>query len=262
MIDNVEDQNRAYEAVYKPENLEQFEFNFTDDKLTRYIRDRRLNVGLKYLKSRYSKNDLENWKVLIICGGVGGEGAFFMNAGFKDVTLSDFSHNSLAMANIFAPQLKTILLNAEAPELESGSYDLLVVHDGLHHLPRPALGFTEMLRVAKKAIIVVEPYESLVGNVIGTEWEVQSDAVNFVYRWNRNMVEQTVKSYLLREYDSIKVFRLWHHDTVIHNLVKKFPKRFQLSVAKTICFFLSLINFWGNMMVAVVIKNYNNTLTS
>lgn len=257
MNDNLEDQNMAYEVHYDRENLQQFEFNFTDDKLTRYIRDRRLNVGLNYLKSRYSKTDLENWKVLIICGGVGGEGAFFMKAGFKDVTLSDFSNNSLAMANILAPQLKTILLNAEAPELESDAYDLIVVQDGLHHLPRPALGFTEMLRVAKKAVMVIEPYESLVGNVIGTEWEVHGTAINFVYRWNRNMVEQTVKSYLLREYNSIKVFRLWHHDTVIHNFANKFPKRLRVSAAKTICFFLSLINFWGNMMVAIVTKKFN-----
>ena len=207
MSENVKDQNREFEVIYNHENLQRFNFNFTDDKLTRYLRDRRLNIGLNYLRSKYQKNDLENWKVLIICGGVGGEGVFFMNAGFKNVTLSDFSQNSLAMANILAPKLKTSLLDAEALDLQAGDYDLIVVQDGLHHLPRPALGFTEMLRVAKKAIMVVEPYESLIGKVIGTEWEVQNNAVNFVYRWNRKMVEQTVKSYLLREYHSIKVFR-------------------------------------------------------
>jgi ubiquinone/menaquinone biosynthesis C-methylase UbiE len=150
MNENVKDQNKEFEAIYNHENLQRFNFNFTDDKLTRYLRDRRLNIGLNYLKSKYSKSDLENWKVLIICGGVGGEGVFFMNAGFRDVTMSDFSQNSLAMAHILAPQLNTILLNAEELELKPGAYDLIVVQDGLHHLPRPAIGFTEMLRVAKK----------------------------------------------------------------------------------------------------------------
>ncbi len=114
-----------------------------------------------------------------------------------------------------------------------------------------------MLRVAKKAVMVIEPYDSLVGNVIGTEWELLGNAVNFVYRWNRKMVEQTVKSYLLHEYGSIKVFRLWDHNSVIHKLVNKLPKRFRIPVAKTIYSFLSLINFSGNMMVAIVAKKFN-----
>ncbi|MEJ7683888.1 MAG: methyltransferase domain-containing protein [Segetibacter sp.] len=180
-----------------------------------------------------------------------------MNAGFKDVTMSDFSHNSLSMANILAPQLKTVLLNAEALELEPNAYDLIVVQDGLHHLPRPAIGFTEMLRVAKKAVMVIEPYDSLVGNVIGTEWEVHGSAINYVYRWNRKMIEQTVKSYLLREYDVIKVFRFWDHNSVIHKLVNKLPKRFRISSAKIIYSLLSLINFSGNMMVAIVTKKFD-----
>ena len=79
MNENVKDQNKEFEAIYNHENLQRFNFNFTDDKLTRYLRDRRLNIGLNYLKSLYPKSDLEKWKVLIICGGVGGEGVFFVN---------------------------------------------------------------------------------------------------------------------------------------------------------------------------------------
>lgn len=182
MDQSIKDQNREFEVIYNNENLRRFNFHFTEDKLMRYLRDRRLNIGLNYLIYKYTKPELENWKVLIVCGGVGGEGTFFRNAGFKDVTTSDFSQNSLSMANILAPQLKTVLLNAEALELEAKAYDLIVVQDGLHHLPEPALGFTEMSRVAKKAVMVIEPYESLVGNVIGTEWEQHGTATNFVYR--------------------------------------------------------------------------------
>lgn len=258
MKENLKDQKREFEVIYSHENLQSFDFNFTDDKLIRYLRDRRLNIGLNYLRTKYSKTNIENWKVLIICGGVGGEGVFFMNAGFKDVTLSDFSQNSLELANILAPQLKTILLNAESMDVEVDAYDLIVVQDGLHHLPRPSLGFTEMLRIAKKAVMVIEPYDSLVGNIAGTEWEVHGDAINYVYRWNKKMVEQTVRSYLLREYDSIKVFHLWDHNSVINKLIKKLPKRFRISSAKIIYSFLSIINSSGNMMIAIVTKKFNN----
>ncbi|MEJ7683889.1 MAG: hypothetical protein WKG06_39730 [Segetibacter sp.] len=76
MNDNVKEQNKEFEVIYNHENLQRFNFNFTDDKLTRYLRDRRLILGLNYLKAKYPKNDIQNWKVLIICGGVGGEGVF------------------------------------------------------------------------------------------------------------------------------------------------------------------------------------------
>jgi hypothetical protein len=63
----------------------------------------------------------------------------------------------------------------------------------LHHLPRPVTGFTEMLRVAKKAVIVIEPYDSLIGNLLGTEWEEQGTAINYVYRWDKNSFTQAKK---------------------------------------------------------------------
>ena len=72
-----------------------------------------------------------------------------------------------------------------------------------------------MLRVAKKGVVVIEPYNSMVGNFIGTEWEEHDGAINFVYRWDRKMMEQTVKSYLLKNYQKIRVFRIWDHNVVI-----------------------------------------------
>lgn len=254
MINNLEEQKKAFESTYSINNQNNFSFNFSDNKVLRFTRDRRLNIALNFLEKKYTKNEIRNWSVLVVCGGVGGEAMFFIKAGFNNVTLSDFSENSLKIAQESIPKIKTLLLNAENINLTNNSYDLVIVQDGLHHLPRPALGFTEMLRVAKRAIIVIEPYESLIGNLIGTTWEVQGSAVNFVYRWNRKMVEQTVKSYLLKDYNFIKVFRFWDHNLTIRKLVNKFPNKIQLFLAKTIYLFLSVINFSGNMMVAIVAK--------
>ena len=65
----------------------------------------------------------------------------------------------MALCRSFDERLKTRVLNAEEmSEVEDGSYDLVLVQDGLHHLPRPTLGFTEMLRVARIAAIVIEPH--------------------------------------------------------------------------------------------------------
>jgi ubiquinone/menaquinone biosynthesis C-methylase UbiE len=148
-----------------------------------------------------------------------------------------------------------MVLNGEDTGLPENAFDLVIVQDGLHHLPRPTTGFTEMLRTARKGVIVIEPYQSTVGNLIGTEWEVHGGSTNYVYRWNRMMVDQAVKSYLLKDYKTIKVFRFWDHNVVIKKIAIKFPKSVQLRIAKTIYALLELIRFSGNMMVAVVLKN-------
>jgi ubiquinone/menaquinone biosynthesis C-methylase UbiE len=257
MENNVLQQQEAFQDLYKVDNRERFGFHLTEDKLIRYLRDRRLQKGLDYLKGMFG-DAVYQWKVLIVCGGVGGEGIFFLKAGFPDVTVSDFSANSLVIARQFDKNLKTIELNAEDVNLPDESYDLVVVQDGLHHLPRPALGLTEMLRVAEKAIIVIEPYNSVVGKLIGTEWEDQDGSINYVYRWDKKMVEQTVKSYLLKNFRAIRVFRFWDHNLVVKKLSGKFPNGFRLSAARGIYGLLRLVNFTGNMMVSVVVKNSGN----
>jgi ubiquinone/menaquinone biosynthesis C-methylase UbiE len=253
-MQTVQSQQQAFEIIYKPETASRFDFHVTTDPLTRYLRDRRLGVALDYLRSKYPTRELLQWSVLLVCGGVGGEGIFFLKMGFADVTVSDISSNSLKIANMLSPSLKTVLLNAEEMDLKDASYDLVIVQDGLHHLPRPVLGFTEMLRVASKGVIVIEPYDSLVGNQFGTEWETEGDFVNFVFRWNRKILTQVTKSYLLKNYRSIKVFRLWDHNVVIRKMVKKFPLAFQLRMSKILYGIMSLFNPLGNMMVAVVLK--------
>jgi hypothetical protein len=73
------------------------------------------------------------------------------------------------------------------------------------------------------------------------------------------MIRQTVKSYLLRNYDSIKVARVWDHSLTVNKIVHKFPKRFRLGLAKAIYSLLSVFNFSGNNMVAVITKNFERS---
>jgi len=146
------------------------------------------------------------------------------------------------------------MLNGENLDIPDESYDLVVVQDGLHHLPRPVSGFTEMVRAAKKAVIVIEPYNGMVGNFIGTEWEVHGQAVNYVFRWDKQMVTQVVKSQLLKSYSEIKVIRLWDHNSVIRKIVNKLPKSLRLKAAKTVYGLLRAVDVFGNNMVAVIVK--------
>ena len=252
MLENVRQQQTVHEERYALEQKANFEFHITHDPFTRYLRDRRLVKGIDVLKANYQ--EIQNWQILIVCGGVGGEGIFFLRNGFNDVTVSDISENSLKICNLFEPAIKTIKLNGELLDLPDNSYDLVVVQDGLHHLPRPVSGFTEMLRVAKKAIMVIEPHESLIGDLLGTEWELTGDSVNYVFRWNKQMVAQTVKSFLLKNYKKIKVMRFWDHSLSVYNLACKAPGPWRLRASKLIYAMFKPIDGLGNMMVAVVLK--------
>ncbi|MFE6090469.1 class I SAM-dependent methyltransferase [Streptomyces massasporeus] len=233
-------------------------FHVTSDPLTRFLRDRRLQTALHMLRVR-GLLDPAKQSVLIVCGGVGGEGVFLSRHGFMDVTVSDLSEEALAVCRNLEPTLRTMSLNAEnMAGIADSSYDLVLVQDGLHHLPRPVLGFTEMLRVARRAVIVIEPHDGLVGRRIGTEWERHGDVVNYVFRWNRSLLDQATRSYLLCKQAIVLPRRMWDHNVVIGKLVRRFPQRWRLPVAKAVYQVLRPVNRLGNMMVAVVVKSEGN----
>jgi SAM-dependent methyltransferase len=229
-------------------------FHVTSDPLTRFLRDRRMRIALDVLRKR-ELLDPARQSVLVVCGGVGGEGVFLRRFGFGDVTVTDLSDAALAVCRRLDPQLKTLPLNTEdMVQIPDGGYDLVVVQDGLHHLPRPVLGFTEMLRVARTAVIVIEPHDSLVGRLVGTEWERQGDAVNYVFRWTHSMLKQAALSYLLRSDSIVLTRRVWDHNVAVGRAVKRLPEHWRLAGAKAIYRALSPVNRLGNMMVGVVVK--------
>jgi len=252
------EQRERFETVYSDENRERWAFHYTQDPLVRYLRDRRLRCALQHLSTvlDMSAEEVHQWRVLIVCGGVGGEGTFLANQGFRDVTVSDFSQKSLHLCRRFDERLQTSFQDAENLGLESDSYDLVLVQDGLHHLPRPVLGFTEMLRVSRKAVVVIEPHLSAVGKLLGTEWETSHGEVNYVFRWNQSILEQATRSYLRSERTYVKAIRLWDHNVQVRKVVRKVPPKYRLRAAKMIYQLLAvLLPGMGNMMVGVIVKD-------
>lgn len=253
-------QQPAFDEKYSVTD-ERWAFHYTCDPLTRYLRDRRLSLGIDTLTGVLPRGE-EIDNVLVVCGGVGGEGTFLRKRGFPDVTISDFSANALERCKRLDPALKTMLLDAERMDLPDSSYDLVVVQDGLHHLPRPALGFTEMLRVARVAVIVIEPHHGAAGKLLGRQWEVQGDAINYVFRWNTTMLEQCTRSYLLSREARVIGMRVWDHGLAVARAVAHLPSPFRLPAAKAIYAALATVSRAGNMMVGVVIKDPDEVMAT
>lgn len=248
-------QKEVFERIYTEKQLDHFSFHDTKDPLTRYLRDRRLNIALSEIK-KLAKDTIYDWKILIVCDGVGGAGTFFADQGLKSITVSDISQEALNYCVKRDPRLKTLLLDVENMGLADEAFDLVLVQDGLHHLRRPFLGYTEMLRVAKKAVIVIEPHAGVVARIFGTVWEEHYGEVNYVFRWNYFILKQITNSYLLKSPFSIKFIRIWDHNLVMNKIARIFGGgKAGLFIIKIAYFILnSIFSRLGNMMIGILIK--------
>jgi SAM-dependent methyltransferase len=253
-------QQGAFESIFSTK-IDEWSYHDTPDPLTRYLRDRRLNLALKIITPFFS-NPLQEISILLACGGVGGEATFFANKGFSDVTNSDFSENALALCRQRDPRLKTAQIDAESINLPDSSFDWVIVQDGLHHLPRPVLGLNEMIRVARRGVIVLEPHRGLSAKLLGREWERLDSAVNYVFRWDQSLFRQVILSQLLESPKVIKTIRLWDHGSAVMNIVKRLHISNGTWAARFIYGLLTPFNFLGNNFVGILVKTSSQAAPS
>ncbi len=150
-------------------------------------------------------------RVLTVCAGPA-DREVFLNEGFEQVLISNLDHH--AGVKDYAPY-SWELQDAEALTFEDSTFDWVVVHAGLHHCASPHKALCEMLRVARKGILVFEARDSPLvrcGVYLGftTDFETQCLALtdgkvggyrdtiypNYVYRWVEREVVKTVNSFI------------------------------------------------------------------
>ena len=254
MTSEIELQKESFEEVYS--DYKKNPYWDSNESLARYLLDRRLKIGVEHLM-KVANSSPSSWDVLVVCGGVGGEGTVLADMGFKSVTVSDFSENALRVCNERDTRLDTRVLNAENLDLAKESFDLIVVQDGLHHLSRPVLGFTEIIRVARKGAIVIEPHSGIVASLLGRAWEEVGSTVNYVFRWDKQLAEQATRSYILQEPCYVKTIRLWNHNTIMDKLGRLLGNGQAGLLVVKYCYFVLdfLFGRLGNMAVIVLLKS-------
>lgn len=147
-------------------------------------------------------------RVLVVCGGRTDIVAL-RDRGFTDVVVSNVGTPPSELgAYAFARQ------DVEHLTYPDNSFDLCVVHSGLHHCHSPQRALLEMYRVASRAVLLFEPYDNLITRLgvrwgFGQEYEhasvhfnhvrhggVGNSAVpNFVYRFTEREIVKAVHSY-------------------------------------------------------------------
>ncbi|HAO05999.1 MAG TPA: hypothetical protein DCQ50_03210, partial [Chryseobacterium sp.] len=132
-MEQIIQQKHTYNELFS--EIENYSFHISTDPLIRYLRDRRLNISLSYLQKIYG-NKITGFSVLIVCGGVGGEAIFFKRNNFNNVLNSDLSDEAAITSKTLDKTLHTDIVNAENLPYNNNSFDIVIVQDGLHHLPR------------------------------------------------------------------------------------------------------------------------------
>ena len=118
-------------------------------------------LGEKFRRSVLGLEDLLSGSTaLTVCGGSGLDAEYLARAGAR-VVLTDISLGVLRQAaervRRFGLEVDLVVADAENLPFRDESFDVTYVHDGLHHLERPALALTELARVSRLAVSVSEP---------------------------------------------------------------------------------------------------------
>jgi SAM-dependent methyltransferase len=137
--------------------------------------------------------------VLVVCGGPLDE-AVMRQLGLN-ATVSNVDASITSQAE-----------DAENLSYSDNSFDVVVVHAGLHHCRSPHRALLEMYRVARKCALVLEAPDSMLMRAavrLGLTTDYELEAVskdfktggvmngptpNFIYRWSEREIEKTIAS--------------------------------------------------------------------
>jgi SAM-dependent methyltransferase len=162
-------------------------------ELYHYLIERKFETGREVLGL-----ELAGRTVLEICAGSGMMSEKFARAG-AIVTATDFSPAAVMRARERARRYRFFarFAVADAGKLPftDRSFDVVAVHDGLHHLDNPEQAIREMGRIARRGVLIMDPANAALTRVavrLGLAHDVE-DAGNEVRRLEPAAVEQILR---------------------------------------------------------------------
>ena len=141
--------------------------------------------------------DIAGSLALTVCGGSGMDAEFLSRRNLRVIS-SDLSLGAAKRvkerSRRFDLPIVPVVADVERLPFPDTSFDLVYVHDGLHHLSDPMVGLAEMARVSCRALSLTEPARALVTSVavrLGMADAVE-EAGNRVARISAEQVEETL----------------------------------------------------------------------
>ncbi|QRR01931.1 class I SAM-dependent methyltransferase [Dyadobacter sandarakinus] len=146
-----------YEIQYatseaKDKAIARWEYDRQHHTINDWIHQRQLQLANPFTQ------EPKSW--LTIGDGYGFDANHFFRKGL-DVTATDISETFLPLAASRGFIDKYSVENVEKLSFQDDSFDYVFCKEAYHHFPRPYLGVYEMIRVAREAIILVEPHDPI-----------------------------------------------------------------------------------------------------
>ena len=148
--------------------------------------------------------------VLVVAGGTADRDVL-LAAGLRHATISNLDERMTG--DEYAP-FAWAFQDAEDLGYPDRSFDVCIVHQGLHHCASPHRGLLEMYRVARRGVLVFEPQETLLTRAgvrlgVGQQYELaavadndlrwggarNSAVPNYVYRWTERELCKALAAY-------------------------------------------------------------------
>lgn len=206
--------------------------------------------------------------VLVICGGPL-DASTLMTAGFTKVVISNL--NPRIEEDAVKP-FQWSYQDAENLTYEDNTFDIVIVHSGLHHCYNPWKALGEMCRVARKVVIAYEPYDSLftrVGAKLGYGQEYETAAVyynncdhggvanteipNYVTRFRPQEVRKFACSMFPHGRPQLRFYKALRINTeLISNLRNPFLKYSLLPIAKILTHLSRYFSVLANNVAMVI----------
>lgn len=96
---------------------------------------------------------------ITIGDGSGHDSWIMLNEGFHDVLSTDIGAGTLKRSMAEGHIQKYAQANAEDLKFADGQFDNVLCKEAFHHMRRPYLGIYEMLRVARRTVVMIEPQD-------------------------------------------------------------------------------------------------------
>lgn len=188
---------KRHENEYKIEELDATVMKDTDS--VNAFRHQRMYDTLNVLINYYKKS---NW--LVVGDGNYGAGAHHIIQNGANALATDISVDFLKKAKEIGHITDYKKANAEQLPFDDNEFDFSFCKESYHHFPRPMIALYEMLRVAKKGIVLIEPNDAFTGKnllrtflrfikrVLGKKIQRHSyeEVGNYVYTISRREIEK------------------------------------------------------------------------